>query len=60
MAETHRREANTPPQRHFRALSGPPPDGRRAMGEGAMGEDGPKVALLPCHSALALSQRSRP
>eukprot|EP00969_Alexandrium_andersonii_P153355 6781125-Alexandrium_andersonii.AAC.1 len=35
-AETPRREANAPPQKPFRALPGPPPDGRRAMGENAL------------------------
>eukprot|EP00969_Alexandrium_andersonii_P216030 9542489-Alexandrium_andersonii.AAC.1 len=29
------REASPPPQRPFGAPSGPPPDGRRAMGESA-------------------------
>eukprot|EP00969_Alexandrium_andersonii_P336750 14885243-Alexandrium_andersonii.AAC.1 len=33
MAATPQREASTPRQRPFRALSGPPPDGRRTMGE---------------------------
>eukprot|EP00969_Alexandrium_andersonii_P110135 4859323-Alexandrium_andersonii.AAC.1 len=36
MAETPQREANPPPQRSFRALSGPPPDGRRTVGEDAL------------------------
>eukprot|EP00969_Alexandrium_andersonii_P009844 430058-Alexandrium_andersonii.AAC.1 len=35
MAETPQRKASPPPQRPFRALSGPPPDRRRAMGEDA-------------------------
>eukprot|EP00969_Alexandrium_andersonii_P252006 11138569-Alexandrium_andersonii.AAC.1 len=34
-AETHRNEASTPPQRPFRALSGPPLDRRRTMGQSA-------------------------
>eukprot|EP00969_Alexandrium_andersonii_P273917 12106687-Alexandrium_andersonii.AAC.1 len=36
MAEAPRREANSPPQRPFRALSGPPPHGRLTMGESAL------------------------
>eukprot|EP00969_Alexandrium_andersonii_P359014 15452261-Alexandrium_andersonii.AAC.1 len=35
MAEAPKREANPPPQRPFRALSGPLPDGHRAMGDNA-------------------------
>eukprot|EP00969_Alexandrium_andersonii_P022850 1000267-Alexandrium_andersonii.AAC.1 len=35
MAETPQMEARSPPQRPFRALSGPPPDGRRTFGEDA-------------------------
>eukprot|EP00969_Alexandrium_andersonii_P364235 15463691-Alexandrium_andersonii.AAC.2 len=49
MAEAHRREANTPPQRPFRALSGPPPDGRRTMGESALtGQLGVPLCGAPC------------
>eukprot|EP00969_Alexandrium_andersonii_P349752 15431770-Alexandrium_andersonii.AAC.1 len=36
MAETPKREASSPPQRPFRALSGPPRDGRRTMGESVL------------------------
>eukprot|EP00969_Alexandrium_andersonii_P357362 15448615-Alexandrium_andersonii.AAC.1 len=36
MAESPRREAGSPPQRPLRALLGPPPDGRRTMGESAL------------------------
>eukprot|EP00969_Alexandrium_andersonii_P286690 12673498-Alexandrium_andersonii.AAC.1 len=36
MAGSPRREASSPPQRPFRALSGQPPDRRRTVGESAL------------------------
>eukprot|EP00969_Alexandrium_andersonii_P115625 5113245-Alexandrium_andersonii.AAC.1 len=36
VAETPQRESSPPPQRRFRAFSGPPPDGRRTMGESTL------------------------
>eukprot|EP00969_Alexandrium_andersonii_P047884 2101554-Alexandrium_andersonii.AAC.1 len=44
MAETPKREASSPPQRPFRAISGPPPDGCRATG----------VSALPGHLRVPL------
>eukprot|EP00969_Alexandrium_andersonii_P040196 1761694-Alexandrium_andersonii.AAC.1 len=59
MAETPQREANTPPQRPFRALSGPPPDGRRTMGEsiltGQLGAPLRGAPKLRCESIFAHS-----
>eukprot|EP00969_Alexandrium_andersonii_P049202 2158903-Alexandrium_andersonii.AAC.1 len=36
MAETSQREASSPPQKPFRAFSGPHPDWRRTMGDSAL------------------------
>eukprot|EP00969_Alexandrium_andersonii_P235044 10377827-Alexandrium_andersonii.AAC.1 len=48
MAKTAGMEARPPPQRPFRALSGPLPDGRRTMGESALtGQLGSPVVWRP-------------
>eukprot|EP00969_Alexandrium_andersonii_P341564 15097952-Alexandrium_andersonii.AAC.1 len=59
MAETPQKEASSPPQRPFRALPGPSPDGRRTMDEAgfyiaSLGAAKQRSAL-PCQSALAHS-----
>eukprot|EP00969_Alexandrium_andersonii_P231198 10211155-Alexandrium_andersonii.AAC.1 len=47
--------ASRPPQRPFRALSGPTPDGRRAMSEDAVGAR----SGAPSRSVRALSLKVR-
>eukprot|EP00969_Alexandrium_andersonii_P009331 407821-Alexandrium_andersonii.AAC.1 len=53
MAETPLREASPLPRRPFRALSGPPPDGRRHSGRGCLHRVPPREGRpkLPCQGA---------
>eukprot|EP00969_Alexandrium_andersonii_P188601 8335456-Alexandrium_andersonii.AAC.1 len=62
MAETLPREANAPPQRPFRALSKPPPNGRHAVGDNALrGQLGaPLRAAASCYANASFPIVQRP